>query len=101
MAVEKSEIFTFDINTDYNLNARITRQDQPMFGIDMTCSLTVLYNLIDLKTSKKIFEKEFTSSGTATMSDSFGAPQRVNMANERAAKKNIELAMKAISKLNL
>lgn len=75
----------------YHLTADILQVSQPMLGIDMTVTANVRYSLIDTTTRKEVFSKIITGTYTAKFSDAFAGVERLKLANEGAAKTNIQL----------
>lgn len=74
----------------FHLTADIVRVDQPFIGLDMTVSATVRYSLIDTASRKEVYAKVIPSSYTAKFSDAFAGTERLRLANEGAAKTNIQ-----------
>ena len=74
----------------YHLTADIVKVDQPFLGLDMTVSATVRYSLIEAASRKEIYTKVIPSSYTAKFSDAFAGTERLRLANEGAAKTNIQ-----------
>jgi hypothetical protein len=77
----------------YRLEAYIGSLSQPMFGFSFTVEMEVSYRLVDLSNNSTVWQKTIKSSHTATTSDSIVAVTRLQLANEGAAKKNIESAI--------
>jgi hypothetical protein len=75
----------------YHLTADILQISQPMLGLDMTVSANVKYSLIDASTRKEIFSKIILGTFTAKFSSAFSGAERLKLANEGAAKTNIQL----------
>ena len=74
----------------YDLTATIQALEQPTFGFNMTVTARVHYELFERKTQKTAWEKTVTMPYTATMSDAVFGPERLRLANEGAARLNIE-----------
>lgn len=74
----------------YSLDVTIGGLDQPMMGLDMTVTATVNYRLEDTATQKVVFSRVIATPYTATLSDTLNGAKRLKLANEGAAKKNIE-----------
>ena len=74
----------------YELAVTIQDVNQPVFGFEMTVTARVHYELIERTTHKSAWEKTITQPFTATMSDAFYGPERLRLANEGAARLNIE-----------
>lgn len=82
----------------YELAATIEEVDQPVFGFEMTVTATVHYDLIDRATRKTAWEKTITLPYTAKMGDAFYGPERLRLANEGAARVNIESFLDELAK---
>lgn len=74
----------------YQLSAILVKLDQPFVGIDLTVTCTAHYHIIDIPTKRTIYDKEITTSYTATPGDSLMAVARMEIANEGAMKANIQ-----------
>ena len=90
-----------NINADYRLNAIIMYQNQPLAGLDMTANLLVKYCLINQNSNEEIWTKDINSIYTAKFSDSLIGMERLNMANEGAIRKNIEILLQTLAVLEL
>lgn len=88
-------------NGPYHLEAFIGNLAQPMIGFSLTVEMEVSYKLVDLKDNSKVWHESFRTTHTATTSDSMAFPTRLRLANEAAARKNIELALAAMGRLDL
>jgi len=87
--------------SDFLISANIINLTKPIFGASFTVEMEAAWSLSDPK-SKKIFMREsIKSSHTATMDDALFGPTRARLAVEGAARENIRLGIKAISKLQL
>lgn len=103
-SIEKSGLFSKAIDAEggtYKLGAYIGELAQPVLGFDMTVTLEVSYTLTDTRSQKPVWKKSIRSTYTATTKDSIIGATRLQMANEGAARKNIEEAITEMSKLNL
>jgi Lipopolysaccharide-assembly len=87
--------------SDYQLEVQIVRLDQPMFGTSFTVNLEATWRLVHPEDQKVVWEKAITSSSTATMSDAFSGVTRLRLANEGAARNNIQDAIAQMSALSL
>jgi hypothetical protein len=85
----------------YRLAAFIGKVDQPMLGLSMTVKMEVSYTLTDTKSGKTVWSKNVASEHTAKVSDAFAGVARLRMANEGAAKANIQEAITEISSMSL
>jgi hypothetical protein len=101
-SIKKYKIFLItDTNADYILNATIMYQTQPLVGLDMTVNFMVKYSLINQNSNEEIWVKDINSIYTAKFSDSFIGSERLNMANEGAIRKNIEILLQTLTILEL
>ena len=81
----------------YKLNAFIGKVDQPMLGFNMTVKMEVSYTLVDSQSGKTVWSKNIASEHTAKAGEAFAGVKRLRLANEGAAKANIEQAITEIS----
>jgi len=103
-SIEKSGLFAKAMDTTggtYRLDAFIGELAQPVLGFDMTVTMEVGYTLSDVRAQKPVWKKSIRSTYTATTKDSIIGATRLQMANEGAARQNIEQAISEMSKLNL
>ena len=97
---KKYNIFLItNTDEDYTLNSTIIYKNQPLEGLNMTLYLMVKYSLIDQNNYKEIWVKDINSIYTAKFSDSFIGTERLNMANEGAIRKNIEILLQTLAVL--
>ena len=85
----------------YTLDAFIVQLNQPMFGGSMTVSMEVSYTLSRTEPKEVLWKKGIFSTYTAAFSEAFVGATRLQMANEGAARKNIEQVIQEISSLKL
>lgn len=83
------------------LTVHLVKVDQPMIGLDMTVTATVNYVVTERATGKNIYSKDIAIPYTATFSDAFAGYERLRLANEGAARKNIEKFIDDILGLNV
>ena len=83
----------------YRLDAYIGALDQPFIGGDFTVKMEVGYTLTDVAANKVVWQKSISSSHTARISDTALGVERLRLANEGAARRNIEAAVQELSKL--
>jgi len=86
---------------EYSLAVEITKVSEPGFGIDMTYNLTANWVLTRLADQKIMLQEEVAASHTATMGDAFIGAVRWKLAEEGAARANIEDGLTRISQLKL
>ena len=102
-SITQSRLFkaVADTGGRYELSAFIGKVDQPMMGFSMTVRLEVSYTLVDRKSGKTVWAKNIASEHTAKTSDAFAGVTRLRLANEGAAKDNIQQALTELSTLQL
>jgi uncharacterized lipoprotein YajG len=104
LSIVKSALFPQVVDDDsarYRLGAYIGELIQPVMGMSLTVDLEVSYTLVDSTTGKTVWQRSIASSYTATTSDSIVGATRLRLANEAAARKNIEAAVTAMGNLGL
>ena len=72
------------------LTAQLLSLAQPAFGLDMTVTASVLYTLVDCRTQKEVWVQTITLPYTAAFGDSLIGVERLKLANEGAARVNIQ-----------
>jgi hypothetical protein len=77
----------------YTLDASLLSLVQPMMGLDMTVTSTVLYKLQDTRQKVVVFEQHVVMPHTATFGDAFAGVERLKLANEGSIRRNLELAI--------
>jgi hypothetical protein len=103
-SIESSELFARLLETgaaDYHLEVMIARLDQPMMGLNMTVTFETNWTLSRKSDGSVVWQKAIPSTYTAKMGDAFAGPTRLRLANEGAARANIEQAIKELSALSL
>jgi len=80
----------------YQLVAHLLKLDQPFAGFSMTVTATVQYALVERSTGQAAWERTITTPYTAQASDAFLGSERLKLANEGAARANIEKLVEAI-----
>jgi hypothetical protein len=103
-SIQQSALFTKVLEgnaSDYTLSVFIVRLEQPTFGMTFDVTIETNWTLTRRADSKVFWQKSLTSTGTATMGDAFSGVTRLRLANEKAARMNIEAALKELSTLSL
>jgi hypothetical protein len=102
-SIRKSGLFgsVTDGGASYRLNAFLGKVDQPLFGFSMTVKMEVTYTLVDTRSGRTVWQKDVASEYTAHPSDAFAAVKRLRLANEGAARANIQQAIAQMSTLSL
>ncbi len=85
----------------YYVIADMNKVDQPVFGLDMTVTAYIRYILVERSSGKTIFDKVLSVPFTATVSDAFVGTERLKIANEGAARVNIERFISEMKFLNI
>jgi len=102
-SVAKSRLFkaVADTGGRYKLSAFIGKVDQPVMGFSMTVKMEVSYTLVDTASGKTVWAKNIASEHTAKPSEAFAGVTRLRLANEGAAKDNIQQALTELSTIQL
>jgi len=103
-SIENSQLFAKLLDagsSDYHLEVMIARLDQPMMGFNMTVTLETNWTLSRKSDGTVVWQKAIPSTFTAKAGEAFAGVTRLRLANEGAARTNIEQAIKEISALNL
>lgn len=74
----------------YRLDVALGELKQPYVGLDLTVSCKARYVLTEIATSQELYAKDIASTYTAKFGDNLIAGWRLQLANEGAARKNIE-----------
>ena len=85
----------------YVLTAHMLKLDQPMFGASMTVTAAVRYELIERASGKEVLSRTLTTPFTAEFSAAFLGVERLKLANEGAARTNIQQLIDALVALRL
>ena len=103
-SLRKSGIFEsvgVGVNAPYKLNVRLDSLEQPLFGFDITVSLRTDWSLSKSQDDSVLWQQPEYSSYKATVGDAFAGIKRLRLANEGAARKNIEQGLTQLSNLKL
>ena len=85
----------------YMLTAHLQSLEQPVFGLDMTVTASVNYNVVERATGKEVFQKTVTAPYTAKFSDAFAGVERLKLANEGAIRTNISQLIDELFRLKV
>lgn len=85
----------------YRLEAKILEVDQPLVGFDLMVTAHIRYILTNTDSGKVVLDETVVAPHTSTVSDAFVAVKRLRLANEGAAKKNIEGLLNRLSELGI
>ena len=86
---------------DYLLEVNLINMDKPLVGFDMTVNMAVNWTLTHIPTKKIVSQDLISKSYTATVGDAVVAIRRLRLAEEGAARKNIQEGLNRISQLKL
>lgn len=90
IALQNAEILSeLRSSSTYEIQVFLDEVEQPIAGLDMTVTTQVTYQVIDFNTRERIFDKQITAAYTAEFGDAFMGVERLRLANEGAAEKNI------------
>jgi len=102
-SIMNSGLFTLitSNNPDYDINVTIFDLTRPNAGFGLTVAMEAAWSLTNKSNNKVEFKKSIESIYTTGPFDAFAFTERLALAVENAAKKNIEQGLKEISKLDL
>lgn len=80
----------------FRLIAHMLKLDQPLMGASMTVTASVQYTLIDHATGRQVFARTLSTPYTAAWNAAFMGSERLQLANEGAAKANIQVLLDAL-----
>lgn len=103
IALEKSLIDQnlFSKNGDYELSVNFIKIDQPVFGMDFEVKTYIQYKLKNTITNHTVFNETVFAPYTAVFGDALVATDRLRLANEGSANKNIEMFLEELSDLKI
>ncbi|HXT13624.1 MAG TPA: hypothetical protein VN873_18885 [Candidatus Angelobacter sp.] len=103
-SLRKSGIFQSvdaDGNAPYRLDVRLDSLDQPVFGFDITVKLRADWSLSKSQDDNPLWQQPILSEYTATVGDAFAGIKRLRLADEGAARANIEQGLNKLSAMQL
>jgi len=102
-SIEKSGLFAkvSPSGARYKLTGFIGKVDQPLMGFSLTVKMEVSYTLVDTQSGTTLWTKDIASQYTAKPGEAFAAVKRLRLANEGAARENIQQAIAAMATLTL
>jgi hypothetical protein len=86
---------------NYDLMIQLIEVNQPIMGFDLTVTTHIRYVLTDKTRNTVVMDEMIITPHTATMEDAFAAIKRLRLANEGAARKNIESLLDKLSQLQI
>lgn len=90
-----------DGGSDYLLKVKLTRMDYPYYAYDVEVQMTALWQLSDRSTKEVVWENIITTKYTTKYSETYNGALRLKLANEGAARANIQTGIHEISLLQL
>ncbi len=102
-SIEKMKLFrqiASPSSADYLLSTELTYAGSHP-GFNMHAWVKANWSLVERPTGTKVWSKDVTGNGLATVGDAFGGAARQYMAIERAGKDNIDAALTEVSNLHL
>jgi hypothetical protein len=102
-SIEKSGLFAkvSPSGARYKLTGFIGKVDQPLIGFSLTVKMEVNYTLADTQSGTTVWTKDIASEYTAKTGEAFAAVKRLRLANEGAARENIQQAIAAMAAVTL
>ena len=97
-SIKDSKVFREVMPRDgqYQLNAEVVLIRKPVFGSHFTVTLETGWTLVRSNDKRVVWRQSIRSQHTTTMADAFVGAQRLQLAVEGAARKNIEQALREI-----
>jgi len=74
----------------YNVTANLLNIDRPMMGLNLTTTTSVNYKVTGAADNAVVYEETIKAEGTAKMSDSLIAVERLRKANEASVRNSIQ-----------
>jgi len=88
-------------NGKYQLEVKMLKVDQPLFGLDLKVTTHVQYVLTRVESGNVVFDETVIAPHTASVGEAFVAVKRLRLANEGSAQKNIEQLLDKLSALRI
>lgn len=85
----------------YQLNVDMLNVDQPLLGFDMTVTTRIRYRLVDSETGQAVIDEVILAPYTATAGQAFLGVERLRIANEGSAKRNIQRFLDELAALRI
>ncbi len=90
VTLQEWQLHAFESDAPYALTATLLELEQPLAGFDITVTCRANYLVIRRSDNAEVFNETIVTPYTADFSDAFMAVERLRMANEGAARTNIE-----------
>tara|TARA_B100001758_G_C18243949_1_gene522101 strand:+ start:259 stop:738 length:480 start_codon:yes stop_codon:yes gene_type:complete len=88
-AINRSLIFSDDVDRKITISVRINHFDVPAAGFDMVSDCGAVYEILDRSNGRIIFTTDVRSSGTTPMDFAFAGVIRMQESINRCARNNI------------
>ncbi len=88
-------------NGKYQLEVKMLKVDQPLFGLNLEVTTHVRYILSNTDNGSVVFDDTVIAPHTAGVGDAFAAVKRLRLANEGSAQKNIEGLLNKLTELRI
>ena len=85
----------------FEVRVSLDEVNQPFIGIDMTVRTSVTYEVIRQDTRERIFDEQITASHTTSFGEQFYGVERLRLANEGSAEKNIQMFIEKLLALEI
>ncbi|MBK5541460.1 UDP-N-acetylglucosamine acyltransferase [Pseudomonas sp. TH05] len=99
--VNRIAVFDDDSARKVNVFVKITELDIPGGGVSMTTKARAIYQIVNRKTGKVIYEREVSNIGTVSGTYAFYGVTRLKESINRAVQENIRIFLEAISTVKL
>lgn len=97
-SLDLNEILGDGASAPLSLDATVEKVDQPQIAINLTVSMTVFYRLTEKSTGRIVWEERITRPVETRFTESFVRAERQRIANEAAARGNIERFLERLVK---
>ena len=90
VTLQELGLHAFDDDAPYALTVNLLGLEQPLVGFDATVTCTANYLVVANADGSEVFNETFVTPYTADFSDAIIGVERLRLANEGAARANIE-----------
>lgn len=100
-AINRSLIFSDDVERKITISVRINHFDIPAAGFDMVSDCGAFYEILDRSSGRIIFTTDVRTSGTTPMDFAFMGVTRVQESMNRCARNNIKTFLNRLDEVRL
>lgn len=100
-SVNNAGLLSQNDTANYALGAKLVSLDQPLFAFNFTVTSLIEYNLVDTAEGRVIWADKISTPFTAGIGDAIYGAKRLRLANEGAARANINELLKRLAGLKL